>query len=257
MKASYFKIIALLNLIILLLFTNHKAIAQFSYAGIRTSYNNVRFDKGDGLGEGTRINDLALNIDFLHRPLRNFAFGVSFRVPIINGFKFDYTLDNGGSETNVSGGGSFEDDEVPFAGGNFFYNIENTISYTLIGRIYFDTEANLFLDIRYSINKYDEVFSFQRNNDSQLPDREISHQESISTSGFGFSLGYNLRFTERFYLGYQFTVDFTGTDDNSFEANIETGTEFSTGNIISVPIRSKIDDSQTSYELSFNFGYIF
>src|SRR5690606_12860603 len=108
--------------------------------------------------DGTRINDFAVNFDLVHRPLRNVGIGVSARMPILNGFKYRFGDDE--YSDNIIGGGSFNESQVEFADGELEYNIKNTFSLTFLGRVYFDTENNYFLDIRYTMENYDETFTF-------------------------------------------------------------------------------------------------
>ena len=250
MNSIFSPVRTFLAVLILLLFTNKAVKAQFSYGGVRLSYHNVRFDKG-GDFEGTRLNDFVANLDLLHRPIRNFAFGASVRIPIVNGFKYQYILDEGNFET-ITGGGILNEDQVQYAEGDFYYNIKNTVSLTFLGRVYFDTESNIYLDLRYTIASYDETFTFERSS-GNLPNRDINYQNSVSTTGIGFGVGYNMRISDHFYFGYALAVDFLGTDEVSFEYDIESD-GFSSQN--PTTIKSKIDDSQTAYELSASIGYI-
>jgi len=254
MNFNLFKPAISITLMFVLFASTEQVKAQFTYGGVKLSYHNVRFDKGEA-GEGTRINNFVANIDLVHRPRRYFALGTSIRIPVVNGFKYQFVIDEGGFTSNINGGGTFSEDVVEFAGGDFHYNIESTLSLTFLGRIYFETETNIYLDLRYTIEKYDETFNYSRNGSQSLPNKNIAHQESLSTNGFGLSLGYHPRISDHFYMGYAFTVDFLGTDDVSFEEEIITEIN-SNGDKNSTLIRSKIDDSQTIYELSVSFGFI-
>lgn len=224
------------------------ATAQFTYGGIRLSYHNVRFDKGVDF-EGTRINDLAVNFDLVHRFLRNFGIGMSARMPIIHGFKYQYIDEKYGN--NIVGGGSFNESKVEYAGGELEYNIKNTYSLTFLGRVYFDTETNYFVDFRYSMENYLETFIFDRSGQS-LPDKQIDFEKSLTASGIGFSIGAQPKIDDHFYINYVFTVDFLTYDQNSFDYDIE-----SYSNSLKSNISSKIPGDQTAYEFSMGIGYIF
>lgn len=230
------------------LFISSTATAQFSYAGLRLSYHNVRFDKGVDF-DGTRINDLALNLDLVHRPLRNVGIGVSARLPVMHGFKYLFADDEYGA--NIIGGGSFNESQVEFAEGEFEYNIKNTYSLTFFGRVYFDTEINYFLDLRYTLENYEESFTFHRE-DRSLPDRNINYAGNVTAKGLGFSIGSQPKISEHFYLSYVFTVDFLSYDQLSFEYDIESYSSKQT-----TKISSKIQGKQTAYEFSFGVGYIY
>lgn len=226
--------------------------AQFSYTGVRLSYHNVRFDEGVDM-EGTRINDLVANIDFVHRPLRNFGIGVSARLPILHGFKYMYMIE-GNYADQIAGGGTFGEREVSFAGGDLEYNIQNTFSLSLFGRIYFDIEKNYFLDLRYTFESYKETFNFSRENNGNLRNDNIRHEETVLAKGVGFSVGYQPKIGDHFYFTYAFTVDFLGYDGVSFNHNIQRDHGSYKEN---VNVRSKIDDTQTAYEFSAGVGYVF
>lgn len=226
--------------------------AQFSYTGVRLSYHNVRFDEGVDM-EGTRINDLVANIDFVHRPLRNFGIGVSARLPILHGFKYMYMIE-GNYADQIAGGGTFGEREVSFAGGDLEYNIKNTFSLSLFGRVYFDTEKNYFLDLRYTFESYKETFNFSRENNGNLRNDNIRHEETVLAKGVGFSVGYQPKIGDHFYFTYAFTVDFLSYDGVSFNHNIQRDNG---GYKENVNVRSKIDDTQTAYEFSAGVGYVF
>ena len=238
-------------ILIFSIFYSTSLYAQFSYTGVRISFHNVRFDKGDIL-ESTRINDLVANIDFVHRPIRNLGIGVSARLPILHGFKYAFVSNDYYSE--IVGRGSADERKVEYAGGNFEYNIQNTFSLTLFGRVYFDTEKNYFLDLRYTFETYKETLQFVRTGNS-LPNENIQYEAPITAKGVGFAVGYQPKIGDHFYMTYVFAVDFLRYDDVSFNYDIQKsdngyGDDFTN-------IKSKIDDRQTAYEFSFGIGYVF
>lgn len=227
---------------------SNNVVAQFSYGGLRLSYHNARFDKGNDLG-GTRIRDFVLNVDLVHRPIRNFGIGISARLPIIHGFKYQYVLGERYDET-VDGGGLFEEDKAQYEGGDFEYIIKNTYSLTFFGRIYFDTEKNYFFDMRYTVENYNESFSYNRSG-SSLPDQNFSYTGDAKASGIGFSIGTQPKINDHFYFMYQFTIDFLSSDVQNFSYDIHTNSG------PKAKVYSKIEGSQTAYEFSMGFGYTF
>lgn len=225
--------------------------AQFTYSGLRLSYQNTRFD-GGGYEERTRINGLVANLDLIHRPLRNIGVGISARIPIYSNFGYNFTSADG-SYSEISGG-EFDEQRVDYANGQFEYDIVNTLSITFLGRAFFDTEYNIFLDVRYTIESYRETFQFYRSA-SDLPDENFQHEETIKVKGFGFTLGYQPKIGDHFYFTYALTVDFLGYDQTSFDYTFQKSNSTFDENFITV--KSKIDDTQTSFDLSAGIGYVF
>ncbi len=231
-----------------------QAFSQFSYAGVRLSYYNVRFDKGGSFDPATRMNDLAVNLDFISRPVRNFGIGISARIPVIHGFKYVFARNDNFADF-VEGSGKIENQETIFAEGDLGYFIKNTFSITLLGRIYFTTESPIYLDLRYTFETYNEEFTYNRSASSSLPQENIDFSENTLVRGVGFTFGYAPEIADNFFFNYAFTVDFLGTDEISFNYLIAEN-EFN-GTTSIRKFTSKIDDTQTAYEISMGLLYRF
>lgn len=237
----------------ILFFNVASSFAQFTYTGIKLSYHNVRFDGSSGIAENsTRINDLALNLNIVHRPIRNIGVGVSYRIPLSRGFK--YALTDEDETYSIQGGGMFEEDEVDYDGGTLSYNIENTSSTTLIGRFYADIERNIYFDVRYTFENYKERFSYDRLQSPDTPEMNIDYERNTTVKGIGFSIGVSPHISDHFYFGYSATVDFLGTSDSGFSYDIPN-LNSNTNQIATV--KSKIDDKQVAYEFSYSIGFLF
>lgn len=246
MKHLFLK--AILGLLFTLVF--NLLHAQFSYTGFRLSYHNVRFDQGDIIN-ATRLNSATVNLDLMHRPLRNFGIGASVRLPIYQGFKYYFSFDNAGE---VSGGGVLDDGEFStILGGDFNYDIQANAGFSLIGRLFFDVERNYFVDLRYTFQSYDETFSYKRSSSSGFSDQNINLSRTVNTSGVGFSFGMQPRIDDHFYITYVGTIDFLTARDQAFTSvilnNPNSGPD--------LRVLSKLADTQTQYEFSIGIGYRF
>ncbi len=237
----------------------NNASAQFTYGGLRLSYHNVKFDNKSSIGSEAdiaRINNMVVNLDLIHRPIRNLAVGASFRIPVIKGFRYEYSFDQQGEY--VSGGGLDAIDEPNLAEGRFEYDVELSSSMTFFMRIYFDVETNYFLDLRYSIENYNETLNYQRQGTS-LPDMSYSYAYKAIASGPGFAIGYMPKIGDHFYFKYMGAADFLSVSGSERTiANISANNYSSgSGNLVNIPVPSQMKDKALVLEFSMGFGYSF
>ncbi len=244
--------------LLLLLLISFEGKSQYTYTGLRLSYYTVKFDKGEGLDDLTRLNNFALNFDIIHRPLRNIGIGVTVRTPLRQKFKYYYAPDENSFYYNsISGGYLGEPLEQNFATGTFRYEIMNPISYAFFARLYFDVEYNIFLDLRYSFETFEESFSYIRTNSTNLPTMNIDDSYKNITKGLGFSIGYQPPISKGFYYTLLITLDFLGTNATSFNYKIAGDYEYDTNKLMYKNFKSKINDKQTTIEYSCGIGYAF
>lgn len=239
-------------ILLIALINTVESYSQFTYLGGRLSYYNVQMGDPAGVYSGTdasRINSAILNLDLVHRPIRNLGFGISTRIPIYEAYRYDFTF-NDGTES-VSSGGTADIAETRLAEGEFSHDITLNSSIAIFTRIFFNTENNFFVDLRYVNESFTETYTYRRGaNSNNLPAKNSNVINKQALSGFGIGIGTMPMIGDHFYGKYQFNMDFIGGAPSMNLDNIS-----STYGPVVIP--SRLNDNTLIFELSFGLGYAF
>ena len=231
--------------------------AQYSYTGVDIGYTFTKFKKGNSYGTEGIVNHQVKSIfNLMHRPVRNFAVGLSIGVPVYE--KFRWTFSN--SETNARYS-SFDDPDNTFSYGEYTpsqynYDIHLGVSKTLVGRLYFDVETNFYLDVRYNFMTIEESFTFVRYGNYATRHKYNAEHKA---KGPGFSVGYTPRLGDNFFFNYQFAMDFykTSLRRPSFSYDITYNYDTFDNVEEKVTIESPIEEKEISYLFVMGFMYAF
>lgn len=239
-------------ILLIALATTVESYSQFTYLGGRISYYNVQMGDPAGVVTGddaSRINAAVLNLDAIHRPIRNLGFGITTKLPIYEAYRYEFTFNDGSAY--VSSGGLGDIEESTLAEGQFGHDIEFNSSIAIFSRIFFNTDNNFFIDLRYVNEKFTETYTYRRGpNSSGLPLKNSNVINKQSLSGFGLALGTMPVISDHLYYKYQFSMDFIGGAPSMSLDNIS-----SSYGPITIP--SRLNDNTIIFEFSFGLGYAF
>lgn len=258
---SIFKYIKISLVLLLIAFTSN-ANAQFTYGGLTFTYHDLRFKKGSDGFDNTRISELRLNLDIVHRFFKQVGIGAQLELPIYSNFKANFS----GSPTTA--GGSFEGSDEEFVAfgslspTQYSYDIRASSTVSIFPRIYLGAESGLYIDLRYNLLLLSEEFIYRRGvvpSDGTRPElaaASINYNETHTLSGYGFKIGVFNQFSEHFYFNYSLTVDVYNFDQlDGFYYYLPFAT--TADDYDRVLMRTMISGTDISWQFGYGIGYYF
>lgn len=238
--------------------------AQFTYAHANFSYHNLRFSKvEDGSSDNIALNELRLNLSFAHRIKRNIGLGMSIGLPVISGFKSNFSGAATTSGENFFIGASGDDisNLGEFQPSEFDHDLQNPYTLSFYPRIYFGLESYFYVDLRFNLMRLSEQFTFIRPakdlpSGASIDQVNIRYDESFTASGFGIRLGVESQVSDHFIFSYGFIVDYYNFDNlSTFAYNVEFQ-ETSNG-FDEVRLSSAIAGKDISWQFGYGVAYVF
>jgi hypothetical protein len=248
------------------IFLNYKAIAQFTYVGANLNFNILSIETSDlGSDEGTNIRGMDIQLQFLSRPFKNIGFGASLSIPGTQKTEIHLASEGGNFIYNPEYSTNTYGISTPYSPTSFNYNLERKLSTTLFARFISNSQRSLYLDIRYSFMRIEEIYSFFRPeiaaaaaSSSQLvPQEDFSSKENITLSGVGFSVGIMPMITDKIYYQTSATLDVLSSNSKGFTHEVSTAEGFSNDDYRYSKINSSLNNTTLFWSLNIGFGCYF
>ncbi|TVR36753.1 MAG: hypothetical protein EA392_14475 [Cryomorphaceae bacterium] len=253
------------------LYSHTKSVAQFTYINAGIGYGVMPFDSRPGLyGSGTDIamlRQLRLHGGIMHRPLRNFAFGLEGSMPLIQGNNFSFASGsfNGWNDSSFGAAARY----VPTT---LEYTLRQSASIGVFGRAYFTRNLLFFVDVRYNYSVMTEAFEFLRpgrapefysNGDLRYPEvfaEDINISESIGVHIPGLALGCSLPLSDFFTFDAQVGVDLMMMNFDGFFFWVDYDYRMVNSSwyeVMITPLHNKANGNKVLIHFKTGFSYFF
>lgn len=246
------------------IFLNYKAIAQFTYVGANLNFNILSIETSDlGSDEGTNIRGMDIQLQFLSRPFKNIGFGASLSIPGTQKTEIHLASEGGNFIYNPQYSANTYGISTPYSPTSFNYNLERKLSTTLFARFISNSQRSLYLDIRYSFMRIEEIYSFFRpeiaatSNSQLVPQESFSWKENITLSGIGFSVGIMPMITDKIYYHTSAALDVLSSKSKGFTHEIITAEGSSNDDYRYSKINSSLNNANLFWSFNIGFGCYF
>lgn len=242
------------------------AQAQFTYftGGFSGRFTPIQWELA--ADNNTTMGTVSFNLGAIHRPVRAFAAGLEFEIPLTQSNSFSYR------DAPVSGGGSFSDFEFTSASNRYLpqeydYTLRNNVHTRLLLRFYTGGagEDGMFIEGRAAVGSLSEEFTFVRreipadisSGTSRVPGRNIRHSNNRTASSLGLAYGSMRSFESGFYYEYRIGWDryFFDIEGDNFRYNAEV--DGNNNDHAIATFESRILENSGSWFLNFSMGYFF
>ncbi len=253
------------------LYSRTDSVAQFTYVNAGVGYGLMPFDTRPGLyGAGSDVamlHQLRLHGSVMHRPMRNFAFGLEGSMPLVQGNNFSFASGSFNGWNDTSFGATIRYDPTTLD-----YTLRQSASIGVFARGYFTRHLLLFVDVRYTYSVMNESFEFVRpekpaefysNGDLRYPlveAKNIRTSESVGVHIPGLALGCSLPLSDFLTFDAQVAVDLMMMNFDGFLFVVDYDYRFVNSNLSEVRytlLSDKASGNKVLIHFKTGFSYFF
>jgi hypothetical protein len=239
--------------------------AQFTYIEVGVNNTNVIYGTNLVNSFRTDYHGLSLRLNAISRITRNIGIGGEVSIPLLQGNSFSFR----NSRTLTDGEfTSFETAQTNiYSPQEFDYKFKNSIVGTFLGRFYFSTKLNPYLDIKFSYLNVTELFVFKRAYIPSIdqfgqvvpgiPESDLKYEKIHKLIVPGFTMGLQPHLNDNLFFNLNLGMDFYRFESGGFSYPIIYSQDQLNYSDKIVVLESMARNTKIGVSINLGFGYFF